>query len=551
MASSGSFLTNGWYSSSKGDYVYLEFAWSVYSTSVADNSTTIYWELRGKRTASGYINAGGFKVVIDGTAVYSKSTDYRIELYNGTVVASGTYTLYHDGTGKRTFGASAEGGIYAYAVNCTGSGSWELPTIPRQATLTSAQDFTDEQNPTIGYSNPAGDAVDALEACISIDSTQDDIKYRAIPKKGNSYTFTLTDEERKVLQNATATYNARTVFFYVRTTISGVVYHSSIPKMLTIVNANPTFSNDQVDYLDTNNTTTAITENPKHIVQNQSHLTASFTDATATKCAWITKYVISVNGLSVETTSSGSVEFAAINSADDVLLTVTAHDSRGNTVTVSKNVTMLAWSSPVLNATVERLNNYEDETYLTVNASVSSINGKNTMDVRYQYKTVDGSYGEAIPIDSGVRKTITCDKNKAYIFRIFVADRFSNTTKEIRLDKGIFPLFIDTEKNSVGINCFPQGNETLEVSGFEFVSSSMCWRGTADTNANNVVGQGVWHVPEDYNSTNYPTSGGNGLMFVIGTSFGITYQIFALYSGETWCRMQWYYNWKEWKPMTL
>ena len=109
MVSSGSFLTNGWYSSGKGDYVYLEFAWSVQSTSIAENSTTIYWELRGKRTASGYVNAGGFSVTIDGTNVYSQPTSYRIELYNGTVIAKGTHTLYHDGTGKKSLSASASG----------------------------------------------------------------------------------------------------------------------------------------------------------------------------------------------------------------------------------------------------------------------------------------------------------------------------------------------------------------------------------------------------------------------------------------------------------
>ena len=66
MASSGSLLTNGWYSSSKGDYVYLEFAWSVSGTSIENNQKTIYWELRGKRSASGYVTCGGFEVVIDG-----------------------------------------------------------------------------------------------------------------------------------------------------------------------------------------------------------------------------------------------------------------------------------------------------------------------------------------------------------------------------------------------------------------------------------------------------------------------------------------------------
>ena len=142
MASNGSFLSSGWYSSSKGDYVYLEFAWTVTNTSIENNQKTIYWELRGARTASGYVNAGGFKVVIDSETVYSKSTDYRIDLYNGTVVANGYKTFTHNPDGSRSFSVYIEGGIYTYAVNCSGSKTFELDTIPRASTITSAASVT-------------------------------------------------------------------------------------------------------------------------------------------------------------------------------------------------------------------------------------------------------------------------------------------------------------------------------------------------------------------------------------------------------------------------
>lgn len=142
MASSGSFLSTGWYSNSKRDYVYLEFAWSVTETSVADNTKTIYWELRGKRTYAGYIMAGGFKVVIDGETVYHKSTDYRIELRNGTIVASGKKTITHNRDGTRSFDVYIEGGLYAVAVNSTGSETFTLDTIPRASDITTASDVT-------------------------------------------------------------------------------------------------------------------------------------------------------------------------------------------------------------------------------------------------------------------------------------------------------------------------------------------------------------------------------------------------------------------------
>jgi hypothetical protein len=142
MATNGSLLSSGWYSSDYKEYVRLEFAWEVSSTSTADNTSTIYWELRGHRQGSGYVKSGAFKVVIDGDTVYSKGTDYRIELRKGTLIANGRKTLTHNPDGTRSFAVSIEGGIYTYAVNCTGSDTFELNTIPRASTITSAGNVT-------------------------------------------------------------------------------------------------------------------------------------------------------------------------------------------------------------------------------------------------------------------------------------------------------------------------------------------------------------------------------------------------------------------------
>lgn len=463
MANSGSFLTSGWYSSSKGDYVYLEFAWSVSSTSVANNSTTIYWELRGKRTASGFVNAGGFKVVIDGEVVCEKSTDYRIELRNGTVVASGTKTLTHNPDGTRSFAASAQGAIYTYAVNSTGSNSWQLTNIPRQATLTAAPDFTDEQNPTITYSNPAGSAVTALDACISLDGSVADVGYRAIPTGGTSYTFSLTNAERVVLRNATPNSNSRTVKFVVRTNIGGTLYYSEITKTLSIVNANPTFTEDKVTYADISSVTN-ITGNNQHIVQNKSSLSVSVGKASGNKGASIIGYTISINGVTRSLSTSGDVYFGAVNTNQNTNIVVTAIDSRGNTASVSKTITILPYNSPVVNATVARLNNYEDETYFTPRVSISSVNNKNGLVISYKVKRSDGNYGSDVSAANDTTYTLNCDKNYSYVFSLTASDVFESITREFALDKGKFPLFIDTEKNAVGVNAFPETGEALRVS---------------------------------------------------------------------------------------
>lgn len=147
MALNDSFKTSGWTSSS-GDVASLLFSWTA-KQSIDGNSSTISWTLKGHRTkATGYVEAGGFKVVIDGDQEYSVSTNNRIHMYNGTEIASGTKTIKHKGDGTRSFTVYVEGGIYYYAVNCTGTKTFTLDTIPRASSI-SCSTASIESNPTI------------------------------------------------------------------------------------------------------------------------------------------------------------------------------------------------------------------------------------------------------------------------------------------------------------------------------------------------------------------------------------------------------------------
>lgn len=461
MASSGSFNTSS-YSNR-----YLTFSWWINSQDVANNKTNIGWKLVGAGSASGYYVSGNFKVVIDGSTVYSSST--RINLYSGTTVASGTLDISHNSDGSKSFSASAEAGIYYIAVNCSGSGSWSLTSIPRQANLTSAPNFNDEGNPTINYSNPAGNAVSSLQACISWTGAAD-IAYRDISKTGSSYTFNFTDAERTALRNSCTTANSRTVTFYVRTIIGGNTFYSTIQKTLSIVNANPKFTSSNLSYKDSNSTTTAVTGNNQYLVQNLSKLLVTISAATGLKGASISKYVATINGVSKTITSPGNIDYGVINSGTNLTLSVKVTDSRGNTTTATKTVTFLSWVLPTALISLKRKNNYENETYLKVDGSYSSVNSKNSLTIQYQYKkTTETSYSSLTTISDNVQVTMSKDKESAWDFKIVLKDKFGTTTYNVVLPKGRFILFVDTKKLSVGVNCFPSGTETLEVNGVQML----------------------------------------------------------------------------------
>lgn len=457
MASSGSFNTTGY----QGRY--LTFSWSVSSQSVANNTTTIAWTLKGAGTAqSSWYRSGNFKVVINGSTVYSSST--RIQLYDGTLVASGNYTMTHDTAGNKTFSASAEAGIYTVAVNCSGSGSFTLPQIARAAQITSAPNFTDIQNPSINYQNSAGNSVSSLQACISLTGSTDNITYRDIPKTGTSYTFELTEAERNVLRAAAPNSNTLSVIFYIKTVISGQTFYETATRTMTIVDAAPTMSNPT--YQDSNSTTTAITEDDQKIIQKHSSLTIAIPAATAQKYATITKYQVTINGVTREQAAAGNMSWGVLDVSSNITATVKAIDSRGNSITKSFQITVEAWQQPYAVISCSRENNFYTDTVLNVSPTVSSLSGKNSVIIQEQHKkTTESAYSTLVNVPANTDTTIQLDNHYDWNLKIIVSDRLASTTYNITVQKGMPIVYYDRLKSSTGFNCFPENPDSVESQG--------------------------------------------------------------------------------------
>lgn len=125
MASSGSITTN----EKEGRSITL--SWTLSNQSVADNTSTIKWTLKGSGSSGGtsWVMAGAFKAVINGKTVYSSDT--RIQLKKGQVISSGTTTITHNADGTKSFSLGCEAGVYTYAVSVRANGTHTLNTIPR------------------------------------------------------------------------------------------------------------------------------------------------------------------------------------------------------------------------------------------------------------------------------------------------------------------------------------------------------------------------------------------------------------------------------------
>ena len=154
-----------------------------------------------------------------------------------------------------------------------------------------------------------------------------------------------------------------------------------------------------------------------------------FTVATPQNGTLIANHTFELNGVTKTTAfSSGTVDFGKVNSSENLTLTVTVTDRRGLTAKTTKTIKMLAHSKPTAMVSLTRLNNYEDETHLTVDGSVSSVDDKNTMSVKYRYKVLGGDYNDFETIADKEQQTLSLDKNNVYIFNVVVTDETGRET---------------------------------------------------------------------------------------------------------------------------
>lgn len=306
-----------------GRKMYLD---CVQEADIAANSSKITWTLtvaNNTNDGSSWVSTGPTEVVINGSTVYSKD---RVDWSTGKFPAAagtktGTITIPHNADGTLTIKVELSSAIYYSTVKYYYD-DWELNAIPREATITDAPNFTDEENPTLSYSNPAGSAVLELQACIATgDGSKQLAKYRDIPKDKTSYTFNLTDEERAALCAASPNSTTMEVSFYIKTKLSedNEIKHY-LTKKLTIVNSAPDLSAVVVDV---NEEAFKLTDDVAKLIKFYSNAGCEM-NATAKKGATITKTSIAHNGKTVN--NKTSTTFDAVENAT---FTFSATDSRG------------------------------------------------------------------------------------------------------------------------------------------------------------------------------------------------------------------------------
>lgn len=481
MASSGSFKT--------GNYEgrYLVFAWEVSSQSTENNKTKISWSLKGAGEASaGWYYAQNIKVIIAGETVFNDYTNPgggdQLKLYNGTTVATGTYTFTHDSNGEKSFSASAEAGIYNWAVNCKGSGSWDLPTIARASTLTSAA------NVTLGNACSVKWTPKSASFRYKLKFSMGDWSYTtgAIhPGTTSAYTYTgYTIPLEAAEQIPSKTSGSMTVALYTYSD-SGckkqVGDASSKTFTVTVPNNSSTKPSISIDNLSPVSSLGSGFDGL--YVQGKSKVKAEFTGS-GKYGATISKYTMTVDGKSYGSSQNYTSNYFSNYGQFDVKISV--EDSRGFTNSATKNITVIPYSNPKVDVLIcqrcDADGNLDDSgTYLKIKATrkyskvMSGDVQKNYCQIRYRYKsnaassysswsTILESDSESDEVITGALLSGNLAVNTSYMVQVHAIDDIGEngyTTITIPTDK-VF-MHRDGARRSIAIGGYIEEDNTFST----------------------------------------------------------------------------------------
>ena len=504
MALSGSVSTNKY-----DDTVGMTCTWSG-TQSVVDNTTTISWVLAsdGNKYYSYY--TGNVALYFNGVKVYSKASKFLMD-GGGKWSTSGTYVLPHNADGTCDFTIKIEAGIYVYSsVNCTGSDTFALDTIPRTSSVT-ATNANIGGNTTIIISRASPNFTHSLTYSFYGESSTAETGTIATNTSDVSLSWAVpTTLYDKIPNSKTGictimceTYSGSTPIGTSSCTFTATANESECV---------PTFAWFYVS--DDNLATRALTGNPDMLVRYQS-------TAKAAAMAWA-RNGANLSSLTVtngsNTASSSGTEYSTVsmyvNGVSTPRFVFTAVDSRGYSTTEIIDAPMVNYVN--LTCVLTKVQTTVDgDASFTVSGSY--FNGTfgdvaNSLTVYYRYKENGGSYCSDIKLtdvtisDNTYTATFSLkalDYKKTYIFEACAADKLitlNSSTKTVKFEP-VFDWGENDFKFNVPVNMMAnQYYKTEGIPGLDMHNSDIAnangiyFRDAGDTN-----GEGINFVKEKNN----------------------------------------------------
>lgn len=453
MATSGSFVTN--IISGGGVSRRLQFAWSLSSQDIAGNYSQVYWELKGDYS-TGWMYGQNFYAVVDGSRTNSTA---KRQVTNGLLIASGTKTVYHDSAGNGSFSASAGGELYNYGTpNSTGSGSWELTSIPRTSSFTAPTTFNAGSSIKVDISR----ASTAFTHWVILYHGSTAIYSSGASNVGTTTTFTpdnatllniMSNTTSTVLKLQVDTYSGSSFIGRANQNITAYVPDSVVPSFSTITHsdADATTRNNIGSY-----------------VQSKSRLQIAMTGASAGQGAWVTAYRLTVDGQALNA-SSGTTGVIGGSGTLGIVGTVT--DSRGRSASKTVNVSVLAYTPPsITSVKAYRVNSagavdsYGTFAKFELGFSITSLGDKNTKGV----KVIVGSNNTmTVPTTFSGTHVVQYsgfNVNNSYPVTFYVGDLYGSTESPQVLPNGAVTMVWGKDNVAIGTTALKE-SASLNVGG--------------------------------------------------------------------------------------
>lgn len=470
---------------------------------IAGNYSTINWTLTSAGGSSLYYSVGPTTVTINGTVVRKISrTEYTSQKFpaaKGSV--SGSLKVYHSDNGSKSITVSLITAIYT-ATTSTKSGTWALDKIDRYASITSAPDFNNTNNPKITYKNILGNGVASLQACIADSNAKIIVNYRDIPKTASEYTFNLAEVERSALIKAVPNNQKYVkVRFYIKTTINSVEYKDYVEKTFTLINGEPTFSN--ISITDSNSATTKLTGDANKLIKYFSNAKISFT-ASPKYGASISSYKVVCGDKSI-TSNSGT-----INAIESGKFTITATDSRGFTTTQMVSKTIVEYVKLTNALDVEITNPAQGIINYTIsgsqfNGSFGAVNNQIIRKIKYrEVGTANWTETSALTSNTG---SLTLDYTKSWEIKSIVSDKIYTTPIESKVHQIVFEPSFYWDKDNFYFN------QDIHIKGFNLIDA-LFYKDKEEVTIN-------------WRGASFVTSSGTQLFFTVplGKSMGIVNKV--------------------------
>lgn len=469
---SGSFKTST-YSGADDSPSHYIFSWTLKSQSIENNNSTISWTL----SAAGGLNEYYWIYIYDKYVTVNGSTQSNttgVKSYNGTVAFSGTTTISHSTDGKGKFSASAGGAFfYSGSYNSTGSGSWDLPTIPRATTPTlSATTVTMGSSITITMS-PASTTYkhklryDFGTVTNSVTGISIGENYTA---QGNT-TATFTPPTSLGSQVPTAMSGTGTLYCYTYASDGTHIGTKSVSITLNVPSYTPSISGITL----TGNNLLSST-----YVQGKS--TATIYAVLNTSYGATTKSVSIVMDGKTYTTLPVTTSVLS-NGSKSAAITFT--DSRGKSVTATSSaIAVYEYSAP--NISVFTMTRQSNGTSVNVNVqgTISSVNSKNAKTIKVTLNGVTQTITSSSYTINGTTTFTGVPTDSTFNATATFTDSYTTITKNATLPTVAVTMDFHNSGAGIALGKVAESSDLLDVAWSQRVRKNLTVDGTIKATGN-------------------------------------------------------------------